>query len=605
MKNSKLYFLILFSLLYIGFPLYAQKFTASTSKSKVAVGEQFQITFSINTNCSGFRAPNMNDFDVYSGPNQSSNMSFVNGNMSQSISFSYIIAAKREGKFTIGAASTTVNGNRIESNSLSIEVTKGANQSQSQNQRQSASAPSQNADENIFARTSVMKSKVYQGEQVTVIHKVYTRLNLRGFQDIKFPSYDGFWSQEVPQQGQIDLSSENIDGVVYNVAELKRVYLFPQRSGTLEIDPLQIQCIVRQRSNRAPQTIFDQFFGTGGVEDVIYSLKTKSVKIDVSPLPEHNKPFLFSGAVGSYSFKAEMDKEKVKANDAINLKITISGRGNLKLIDPPKLNFPEDFEAYDPKIADNIVVNSNGVSGSKTFEYLIIPRHEGDYKVDQLSFNYFDPEKKSYVVIPAPEFNVHVEKGNNPNSSSATNMVSNVSKEDVKLLGNDIHYIKMDKDMLVKKEEHFFGSLLFYSGLLTPLLMFIGFIGMRKKHLHENSNIAAVKSRKATKMAKKRLLLAESYLKNNNKESFYDEVFNALYGYLSDKLTIPISDISKEVISNTLKMKQVKDITNQQLMSILENCEFARYAPSAVSGDLNAIYTQSVELITKLEEEIK
>jgi BatD DUF11 like domain len=582
---------------------FAQKFTAQTSKQRVAVGEQFQISFSLNSSGNNFQAPPLTNFDIYSGPNQSTSMSFVNGSMTQSISLSYIIAAKKEGKFTIGPAIVNVNGTNIQSNSIAIEVVKGAaNQQQGNAAAQAPSAPTENVSDNLFVKTIVDKTKAYQGEQITVTQKVYTRYQLRGFQDIKFPDYTGFWAQDIPGNQQIQLTNEVIDGVTYQVGELKRTYIFAQRAGKLEIEPMKVECAIRKQSNRRPRDIFEQFFG-GGYEDAVVSVKSKPITIEIKALPETNKPVGFSGAVGNYSFKAQLSKESVKANDALNLTITLSGNGNIKLATPSEMHFPEDFETYDPKIKENISAGAKGVNGSKTFDYLIIPRHEGDYKIDQLNFSYFDPEKKEYVTLPSPEFNIHVEKGNA--DENASSIVNPKSKEDLKVLGNDIRYIKTNDFKLQAKDNYFFGSALFYTGIISPLLAFMGFIILRRKQLEQNKDIVAVKSRKASKMAKKRLSIAEQHLKSNNKEQFYIEILKALHGYLGDKLNINVADLNKEHISQILKTKNVNDATIQQLTSTIDNCEYARYAPSAVSGDLNSIYNGTVELIMKIEDEIK
>lgn len=582
----------------------AQKLTAQTSKAKVAVGEQFQISYTINTSCNNFQAPSLANFDVYSGPNQSSSMTFVNGSMNQSVSLSYIIAAKKEGKFTIGPGSVNVNGVNIQSNSIVIEVVKGA--ASQGNGNQSAQTPSspatENVGDNLFVKTIVDKTKAYQGEQITVTHKVYSRYELRGYQDIKFPDYTGFWAHDLPLNQNIQLTNENIDGVVYHVGELKRTYLFAQRSGKLEIEPMNVKWVVRKQSNRRPRDIWEQMLG-GGYEEVVIPVKSKPVTIEILPLPESKKPAGFSGAVGNYSFKTQLSKDHIKANDAINLTIILSGSGNIKLVEPTAIHFPEDFETYDPKVKENIAAGAGGVNGSKTFDYLIIPRHEGDYKIDQLHFSYFDPQKKEYITIPSPEFNIHVDKGNADESSGS--VVSSKSKEDVKVLGNDIRYIKTDHVKLQAKDNYFFGSPLFYTSLISPFLAFLGFIIIRKKHNEQNKDAVAVKSRKAGKMAKKRLSIAEQHLKSNNKEQFYIEIFKALYGYIGDKLNISAADLNKEHISEMLKTKQVNDITIQELNTTIDSCEYARYAPSAASGDLNSIYNSTVELIMKIEDEIK
>lgn len=599
---KKIISILLFTLV-MALPALAQKFTASVTRNKVAVGETFQLVFTLNTSGANFKAPNLNDFDVYSGPNQSQNMSFVNGVMTQSITLSYILAAKKEGKITIGAASVIANGTTLQSNPVTLEVTKGSGNPGGNQSTQNPSTPTNdNLADNLYVKTTVNKTKAYQGEQITISHKVYTRYQLRGFQDVKFPDYNGFWSQDMPMNNQqIQLTTENVDGVSFQVAELKRTFLFAQRSGKIEIEPVVVECVVRKQSKRRSNDPFEQFFG-GGYEDVVYSLKSKSVTIEITALPEAGKPAGFSGAVGEYTMKAQLNKENVDANDGVNLTVTLSGKGNIRLVDPLKIAFPEDFETYDPKTNENISIGGNGVSGTKTFDYLIIPRHEGDYTLDKLSFSYFDPGKAEYIVLPSPEFKLHVNKA----SGESAKVMSNLPrKEEVKVLGNDIRYIKTKNSELRSKDQHIFGSALFYTGIISPFLAFIGFLFFRKKNIEQNKDAVAVKSRKATKMARKRLSIAEQHLRSGNKELFYVEIFKALYGFIGDKLNLPVSDLNKEHITNKLKEKGVQDTTVSNLMTTIDTCEFARYAPSAVSGDLNSIYTNTVELITKIENEIR
>lgn len=578
--------------------IHAQSFTASASRTKVAVGEPFQIDFSVNGSASGFKAPSLKEFDVYSGPNNSSSVQIVNGNMSQTTSISFVIAAKKEGKFTIGPASATVGGSKKESNTLTIEVVKGNAAAAQNNGKQNQSNSNYASDDNLFARTSVSKSKAYLGEQITITQKIYTRLNIVGLQEVKYPSYNGFWSQDVPQK-QIQVTKENIDGVPYTVAELKRSFIFAQRSGTIEIEPIEAECVIRQRSKQA-QSLFDQFFGGGGVEDVVIKAKSKPVKIEVLPLPENNKPADYSGAVGNFSFKASMNKNKVKTNEAVNLTITINGAGNLKLIDALKLNIPSDIEAYDPKITDNVGINNSGISGSKTFDYLLIPRQAGEFKIDNIQFSYFDADKKTYVSLPSPDFIINVEKGKDDESTSIVrNTVTD--KKNIAVIGNDIHYIKTDTFELLPINNSFWGSTGYYVSLFSPLLLFSTIILVRRKQIQDNSNTVALKSKKANKVAKQRLSLAEKHSKENNKDAFYEEIFKALYGYLSDKFNIPFSELNKETIKNTLVNKGIDSDTTAQLIAIIDSCEYARYAPAAVSNNLTETYTSASNIITSIE----
>ncbi|MFL5753005.1 MAG: BatD family protein [Bacteroidia bacterium] len=590
------------------------KFTAQLSKNKVTIGEVFQIAFTLNTNGTNFKAPSFSDFDVYSGPNQSTNMQYVNGQMSQSITLSYFIAARKEGKFTIGPASALVNGQKMETNSVTVEVGKGNSPGNQNNSAQRNNPNSNNpqqeeepqyssakSDDDLFVRTFVSKKSCYLGEQIIVTQKVYSRLNLRGFQNYKLPAYNGFWSQEEDRKKQINLETENLDGISYYVAEFNKTYLFPQRAGSITIDPVEIDCIVRKRSNKKPQNIFEQFFGGGGYEDALVKIKSKPVSIEVKQLPEAGKPEGFGGAVGNFNFKAELNREKVKANESVNLKITISGRGNIKLVDAPKVNFPESFETYDPKTSENYSANG-GVSGSKTYDYLIIPRQKGEFVLNNLNFSYFDPEKKQYVSIPTPDFKITVTE---PDAGTTGGAQVYIPKNTIDQKENDIRYIKTGDLHLKPVNEEFFSSWKHYTLMALPLFLFFGFVIGRNAWIKQNSNIAAVKERRAAKFAKKQLTLANKFKTENKKDEFYNELFIALNTYVSHKLSIPVSDLTKENIQKSLLAKQVKPETVSMLIGTINDCEFARYAPGAASPDLNSIYTNTVKLITNIEDEIK
>ncbi len=596
---------ILYLVVFVAYNLAAQKFIAQVSKNKLSVGETFQVTYTLNANGNGFKAPPLFDFDVYGGPNQSQSVSIVNGNMSQTISWSFILAPKKEGKFTIAPASVNVGGDRIESNTIAIEVVKGGSNSSSQsgssNPNVSSPSTAENIGDNLFAKTVVNKTKAFLGEQISVTHKIYTRYQLRGFQDIKFPDYTGFWSQDVPTNNQqVQITTENVDGINYYVAELKHTYIFPQRTGKITVNPIEVEVVVRKKSNRQPRDIFEQMFG-GGYEDAVYTVKSTPITIDVIALPTDNKPNDYTGAVGDFSFKAQLNKENVKANEAINLTITLNGKGNIKLVEAPKVYFPESFETYEPKISEKIATTGSGVMGSKTFDYLIVPRYEGDYKIDKINFTYFDAQKKQYITLPSPEFILHVEKGD---ASSNASVFTPKSKDDIKVLGEDIHFIKT-KTELEKKDNLFFGSTLFYLGIISPLCAFLLFLFVRRKQIENNKDKVALKSKKATRIAKKQLAIAEKYLKSNNVGSFYVEVSKALFDYVSNKFNLPLSELNRDNISNSLTSKNISADTVLAFMGMLDKCEFAKYAPSGAETDLGLIYKNAVELISKIENEIK
>lgn len=603
-------------MLLLPFHSFSQKLTAQVSKNKVYIGEVFQLSFTANGNMSGFKAPNVPDFDVYSGPNQSTSVQVMNGSMSQTISYSYMIAARKEGKFLIAAAGATINNIKAESNPITIEVIKGTapqkqqqqqndpfasmfgNDPNAQQQQQQQPQKTEVSNEDVYVRTYVNKKQCYLGEQITVTQKVYSRLNLRGFQNFKPPGYDGFWSKDEERKGQIQLAVENIDGINYYVAEFLKTYLFPQRTGKLTVNPIEIDCVVRQQTKKA-QSVFDQFFG-GGYQDIVTKIKSKPVSIEVLPLPEKGKPENFSGAVGKFNFKAELNHKKVKANEGINLKVHVSGTGNINLAETPKINFPDGFETYEPKVNETIFT-SGGISGSKTYDYLVIPRKPGEFIVKDLDFSYFDTEKKQYVKIPSPELKITVEAAD-PNSTNSAQVYN--PKNEIATQENDIRYIKTGDLKLKPIDEEFFGSWKHYILLFSVLFLFTGALITRNYLIKTNSNLIALRGRRAARLARKQLATAEKLKNENKQDEFYNEVLSALNLYVSHKMNIPVADLSKENITLTLARKNVKSDTINKLISTLNDCEYARYAPASAEKDLNLVYNNTIELITNIEDEI-
>lgn len=605
--KHKIVFLIIIQFALCHFNIFAQSpaFTAQVSKNKVAIGEVFTVAFTLNGTGSNLTYPNFKGFEIYSGPNQSQSISMVNGNVSQSTTLSFYILAKVEGRYTIGAATVMSGNQKLETKPIIIDVVKGnpqpqQNQSQQQTSgKEKSQYASELSQDDLFVRTFLSKTKCYLGEQITITQKVYSRVDLRGFQNVKFPPYNGFWAQQENSNQQINLQQENVNGVNYYVADYNKVYLFPQRVGNITIDPVELECIVRRQTKRQPRNIFEQFFGAGGYEDVAVKVKSKSVKVEVIDLPTDNKPKDFTGAVGDFSFKVDISKSQVKANDAVNLKFTISGTGNIKLVEPMNLNLPESFESYDPKINESIKT-IGGVSGSKTYDYLIIPREKGDFTLNDLGFSYFDVTKKKYISIPSPEITLHVLEGDGTNAQ-----IISSNKKEIKETENDLRYIKAGDLNLKHKEDEFFSSMAHYLLLLISLLGFIFTFIFKKNQINANSNLKLVKERKAAKLAKKQLSIAEKHLLLNNKDLFFNEVLNALNNYVGDKFNMSVLDLSKDKISEMLLSKQVNEQTIQQLLETLNTCEYAKYAPSSVTGDLNKVYVDTLELISKIEEQIK
>ncbi len=592
------------------------KFYASAPNT-VGSGQQFAVTFTVNAAASNFKAPSFKGFSVLSGPNQSSSssMQIINGKMNQSVSYSftYYLQAGNEGNYTVAPARITVEGKTYESESISIKVVKssqGAN-NQQQQQQQSQSQNNQSggngvSDNDIFLRANVSNASPYLGEQIIVTYKLYTAVGIAQYSINKLSSNKGFWSEDLNKENDKPKQyKENIKGKQYIVAEIRKVAFFPQESGKLDINPLEVDVIAQiQTQRRKTNSIFDFFDDpfSSSYQNVKKTIRSNNITINAKPLPSANKPEDFTGAVGTFTFRSEIDKNELKANEAVNLKFTISGRGNIKLIDKLNVNFPTDFETYDPKIIDNINKSDNGVSGTKTFDYLLIPRNQGVYTIKPVTFTYFDLNKGKYVTLSSPEYTIKVSKGDGKQNNVA---LTSVNQEEIKYIGSDIEHIKTKPMSLYKKGEHFFLSDLFYIILSIPLLLFIIALIIRRKHLKLRSDLALLKNRKATKVANKRLKKAKNYLLTKEKDNFYIEISNALWGYISDKFSIPLAELSMESVNDALKSRNVKDEIVSQFIKTLNNCEFARFAPGDESLTMDKIYKEAIDVISKTENELK
>jgi len=606
MQNCKTHIITLFTLIiFIAInQSYAQdiQFTAS-SKNIVSVGEQFRLVFSLNNKPSSFKAPSLNGFDILMGPSTSSSSSIqiINGQVTQNVSYSYtyILYASKEGKFNIKPAEATVNGKTYKSNSLSIEVAKGNNSNIQQNNQNQTSNSSDVSGDDVFVRVFLNKTDVIQGEQIIATIAIYTKLSIVGFEEMKFPAYKGFWSDDLENPTQINLKQEKYNGSVYQVGVLKKTLLTPQHSGNITIEPLELTCLVQQRVNKTHRSIFDDFFGN--YQNVRKKLVSPAITVHVKPLP-NNKPADYSGAVGNFELEATLDNKNPKTNEAISYTLKLKGTGNLRLAELPKINFPSDFEQYDPKTNNNINVSANGTSGSKIINYLLIPRHPGEFTIPASNFSYYDLSSKIFKTLSTPEFKINVDKDT---ASNSTAIVSEFSKEDVRFLGSDIHYIKTNKETLNEKNKYLISEPLFYLAYPFSLALFIFLVIWRRKQIKQYADVAAMKNKKANKVAQKRLQLANHYLKSNEQEKYYEEMTRAIWGYLSDKLTIPVADLSKEKANESLKQKNISDEIISELNSIIENCELARYSPNSDSSKMNEIYNKSNELISKLEQNIK
>lgn len=597
-KYISLLLLIIFSL-----PVLADKYKLNAEAPlTVAKGDQFRLSYTINTTdkVKDFRAAtDFDGFRVLIGPSrsQSSSTQIINGNVtsSSSITFTYILVAEKEGTFTIPAASITVDGEKIISNSLKIKVLP------SDTQKSSSSKTSQTdkvTDDQIFVVAKVDKSNVYEQEAILLTYKLYTIVDLRGFENVKLPDFNGFNSQEIdlPQVKQYSL--EHYNGRNYNTIILRQYLLFPQRSGLIEIEPARFDASIMKAV--ATNDPFDSFFGNNYVA-LTKSLKTRSIKINVKNLPLP-KPDNFIGLVGSVKASSSINKEELDANDAVTLKLEISGTGNLKLTDAPNFEFPSDFEVYDPKINDNLTISTNGMSGKKEFEYLIIPRHAGHFTIPSITFSYFDLNSKSYKNLATKDFTITVNKGSDNNSNS--NLVS-YNKEEVKVLANDIRYIHLGETKYLDYDKFIVSSIWYVMFYVLLLLIFIAFFIIYKNKAKESLDIAKSRNKRANKIATKRMKSAAILLKNHDYDPFYDEVLRTLWGYIADKLNIDNSELNKDNIKDMMGAAGLSENIINDFINLLNECEFARYAPGNKDENIDRIFKSAINVISVIENSIK
>ena len=591
-----------------------------SARQQVVVGEQFQLTYTINARSSNFAGPAIRDFTIITGPNQStsSSVQIINGNVTQTVnySFTYILQATKEGSFTIGPARAVVDGKSLQSNSVTVTVVKGAsapsgNQNRQGNRQNQGTQGNADIDDgtDVFVKASLDKSNPYQGEQVIVTFKIYTKVAVSQYSVKKQSSFQGFWTKDLmgtdakPRQDR-----QIINGEEYVVADIQKMALFPQRTGDLTIDPMELEIVaqVRRQNNRRQSDPFFDFFNdpffSGTYQNVKKTLKSNPITVSVKPLPSSGKPASYNGAVGNYTLNSGIDRLEVKANDAITLKYTIQGNGNLELIDRLNIEFPPDFEVYDPKITNNIQAGSNGVSGSRSFEYVIIPRNPGNFTIKPVEFSFFDVRKGSYTSLLTPEYNIKVAKGEGGQTAVS---YSGVNQEDIKYIGKDILHIESLPFKLIKTGSFFFGSLFYFLYLLIPLLLFVIMILLLKKEIRRRSNAALMRNKKATRISRKRLKLAAQFLKSNEESKFFEEVSKALWGYLSDKFTIPPAELSRETVKSVLEKKKIADTTIEQFISVIDDCEYARFAPGNKTQQMDQVYAAASDIIHKIESELK
>ena len=594
-------------------------FTAQAPQA-VVVGERFRITYKVDSRDSKeFRAPDMKSLNVLAGPSTSTSSStqIINGQISSSytMTYTYVVVATQEGDVELDGATITAGGKQVTSNRLTIKVLppdqtsqqqqgsrQGQGSSQSANQRTSGQTSTASSADELFMLATVDKTTVYEQEALLLTFKIYKlpSVDLRTMSN-KMPDLKNCHVQEVELPQQKEFNLEHYNGRNYQTMVWSQYVLFPQHSGELEIPATPFEGVVAQRVENRSNDVFDMFFNSSRYVEVKKDLTTRSIKINVKPLPQ-GKSSAFYGGVGDFTISSSISSTDVTANDAVTVRVILSGTGNLKLVKTPEIKFPQDFDIYDPKVENKYTIKGGRQTGNKVYEYLVIPRHAGQYTIPALEFQYFDPKSASYKTVKTDEYTLNVSKGQGGGESQTS--VSYVNKEDLKYVGQDVRF-HATPVALKSDSTQFFGSLLFWLLLVLPLVILLALVVISRKRIADNANIAKVRVKKASSVASKRLKVARKLMKENRKNEFYDEMMRALLGYFGDKLSIPVAELSKDNIQSELKRRAVAEEPVKQVVALLDDCEFARFAPGDDTGRMDRIYEQAVGVIGQIENSIK
>jgi hypothetical protein len=570
----------------------------------VQAGQQFSVSWTVNSGGGEFSAPSFEGFYRLMGPqtSYSSSTQIINGKISHQTTYSYLyyLQALTEGQFVIPPASYTYKNKTYYSDSLRIEVAGGRASVQSGQAGANAGAETKAevTGSDLFVDLSLNRKEVYIGEHIAATVKIYTRVDLSGINEIKYPPFTGFLKSDIETPPLTQLRQENINGKIYGTGIIQNFLLFPQVTGEITIDPVQISVLVRQRS-RESDPFFGDFFSS--FQTVQRAAVSPVVKVKVKPLPGV-KPADFSGVVGNLDMKTNIDKDTVNVNDAVTYKIIISGNANLKLAEAPKLTLSPDIEVYDPRVTDNIKNSLSGTSGQRTFEYLLIARHYGDFTIPPVTYSFFNTSSAKYETLKTREYRFYARKGTE--TTSGITVYGGVSKEDVKYVGKDIRFIKSDPGKLARAANLLVSRRAFYSMYAIAFIVFLSILFIRREHIRRNADLTAVRNRKAGKVAGKRLKDASVCLKKDEIDRFHEEILKAVWGYLSDKMNIPVSELNRSNVVAMLKEKGITDDDINSLTGILDSCEYARYAPNSSGTEAAAIYEGTARFIKSMENSI-
>ncbi len=599
--------LIIYLNLLLTAPLFAQDVSLTVEyPSVVTAGQQFSVMWSVNSGGGEFSAPAFEGFYKLMGPqtSYSSSTQIVNGKMTRQTSYTYVyyLQAVKEGKFVLAPARFTLKNKTYLSDSMKIEVIAGAPQNQntvsSAGKNESDGQTVNSGGGDTFITLGLNRKDVYLGEHIVATVKIFTKVNLSGINEIKYPSFDKFLKTDLVTPPLTSLQQENVNGTIYGAGVIQQFLLYPQVAGEIVIDPVQITVLIQQKSGQS-----DPFFGDffTSYQNIPKAVASQSMKVNVKPLPGM-QPADYSGVVGKLEMKAVLNKDTVNVNDAVNFRITVSGTGNLKVAATPQLKLSPDIEVYDPKIADDIKNGTGGTSGQKSFEFLLIPRHYGDFTIPSISYSYFNTAKGRYETLSTGEFHFHARKGTDQNTGIT--VYGGVSKEDVKYLGKDIRFIKSESRNLSKSTSLIVSKRSFYSLYALALFIFLLVLFIRREQIRRNSDLSLVRNRKAAKVAVKRLHNASVCLKNEQIDKFYEEILKAVWGYISDKLSIPVSDLTRNNAVAALAERGIDEERLNSLNEILDTCEYARFAPSASGTEAATVYEGASQFIKSVENSI-
>ena len=575
----------------------------------VTAGEMFRVEF-VLTNAEpdegSFKVPSFEGLEVLAGPTTATGHSFqsINGVSSSKSTFTitYVVMGQTAGNITISEAEVAVKGKRYKTKATPIEVVaQSAKRDEQAAAEQGTAVQNQIAQDDILLRLNLSRNNVYQGEPIRASLTLYTRASIAGFEDVKLPSFNGFWSQELPVDNY-RATRQTVDGKVYDSQIIKEYLLYPQQTGTLSIESADITAVAQvvMRTNRA----FDPFFGGGSeVYNVPRKLSTGRVNVTVKELPA-GAPASFTGAVGAFTMDTQLPATELKANSAASYTVKIAGTGNLTFLQAPKLSLPSSFELYDVRSTESIHSTTAGTTGYRQFEYPFIARAEGEYDIPAIEFSYFSPEKNAYVTLSSAALTLNVAPDGSAGAATPQQIITGTSKEGVRQLGSDIRFIKLGEPALRAVAAPLMLSTTYFVIVLLILIAAVAAYFILRRAIRDSKNTVLVRNRRANKVAVQRFRAAERFMREQNRHAFFEEMLRALWGYMSDKLNIPVSNLTKENIREELQRRGCSAEDAHHFTEIISRCDEAQYSP-AESVQMSDVYAEGVNIISRIESIIK